>query len=261
MGAIVTDAEPALFGKTPRMSPMLCAALILGSQDKPDRSGEALLKSLFVSAGAVKNVTADIAHTSRENANSAFMADRTTSLWYEQGQKFRIQVASYWGDGRLFIADGKTLAIDPLDDGQPIILRNVGVDFMASSSEFVPKAGVGMMTLYFLMGQRGFDQLVDPNGEIVEVKRRQGHAVLFKSKGNGTVRVFWDKDLPDRIEFDNKPAMEAAYRLNPLWNAPVEDPLNVEDITWRRGAKFDKWVFDTSPGKDRMVTDERNKGS
>jgi hypothetical protein len=110
--------------------------------------------------------------------------------------------------------------------------------------------------LQFLGGQAAFDRLVDMT---VPVKRLADGHLQFKSRANGVVDLWLKGGEPVRLEFDNKPALNAAYRFNPIWNSPVDDPLVREDIIIRRNLRMPRGVFSVIPPKGATVRDERTK--
>lgn len=214
---------------------------------------EVELRQVFKNMGALRNAMIQVAHTSRESKSGTFLYERASSLMYASPNRFRLELNGYWGDTKLFICDGKTLHIDPSDDMQPIVLRPAPADLLASSGELTPKAFGGAMTWELLRGERGYDEVLDPNGEIT----KQGSTIAFKTKSNGRAWMTVENGWPSSIEFDNKAQLQAAYRFNPFWNSPVDDPMTREDIRIHPSARFPKAAFSTAVPKGRLVDDQR----
>lgn len=230
---------------------ILLAALTF--QTLPDRSGEADFRTLLTTLGAIKSAQIGINRSARESKGGAFMTDREAQVWYADGSRYRILECSYWGDSQVLISDGKTAVQDPCDDSQPLVLRNGTNSIGGSSPDFEAKGPWGFALFDLLRGLGAFDQIVAKDGFI----RRMDDRLELQTKTIGTMTIWLKDGLPSRVEYDNRPALEAAYKENPEWNAPVDDPMVREDIVFKMNQKIDSRLLDTTVPKGRVVEDKR----
>lgn len=239
----------------PLLLPIVLASLQSGVN--VDRSAEPKLKSIFEKYGKMRNIRADITKTYRDREDGPFFGDRQLMVWYEGPTTFRVLNSSVWGDGGLYVANGKDMYIDRLDGFQPATLRTFSAKSLREShADF---SGGDATTFFFnlLRGEDGFRSAVSPGGEIKQV----GNAVRFQSKDLGVVTLYPDGDLlVTRIEYDNLPMRNASYRMFPFWGEKPLQPLEREEIRYvSMGRRLPKSMFDTKPPKGVSVTDERKK--
>lgn len=216
-------------------------------------SPEAQLTAAFERMASLRNATVQIAHGWRENALSMFTFERFSFLSLESPNRFRLESNGYWGDAKLFVSDGKTLLVDACDDAIPIVLMKAPENILTASQELEPKPFSGAMTWVMLAGAKGLDRIRDAAVPVTQ----KGDTVSFRSRGNGQVWVTLKDGLPTSIEFDNKAQLKAAYRFNPFWNNPVDDPMTREEITVQSSTKFRKDTFSTKVPMGRKADDGR----
>lgn len=222
---------------------------------QPDRSGEATFRKVLADLGSLKGVGIRVARSIRDTKGGAFQADRQYMVWYQGPTQFRVVVGSYWGDGMTLVADSKVCSQDNGDESQPITLRNVTQSLVENCPDLETKAGYGALFFTLLKGDRAFDQIVAPDGQVKLV----GNTLEVKTRDIGSLRITLIDGRAVGLEYDNRPALEAAYRLNPLWNAPVDDPMVREEWTITTREKMPKGLFDTSVPSGRAIDDRRNK--
>ena len=240
------------------LSPLVAVLTSLSLQSADP--GSAKLRTIFEKYSKMRGLEAVVARSYREKDGGPFFPDRQMTLWYDGPSRFRILGTSVWGDATLYIADGKDLYIDPLDDNRPATIREMGgKTLMTSSGEL--RGGDGVAFVYYLLeGPSSLQRLLAPGSSVKELA---GGALQFQSRDMGTVTVYPNSQkLVERVEYDNLPTAKALYRLVPMWVDRPQQPLQREDMDYVRvGERLPKGLFDTKPPKGRRVTDQRKKKS
>lgn len=180
-------------------------------KQKPDRSAELQLKSVFESMGKIRTARVLIDRSTRSGKFEPFYFDGVTEFSFEQPNKFNVYMTEMWGDGFRAVSDGKTAMIDRLDGISPIQLVNAALDLPSNDASLAPKGSASSPLFYLLMGAKGFDKVVKKDGFIKRVASiGLIGGIEFSSEGFGAVKVYFSENDPKRlvrrIEFDNREA-------------------------------------------------------
>lgn len=227
---------------------------------KPDRTGEAALRQLLTDMGRISRSEITIEKSARSNRSGVMEPDRVITLDYDSPTKFRIVETGVFGDCSMYVSDGKTLLEDPLDDSQKSVLSKAGRSIYASNKALALKGDAVSLVFYFLAGPTAFDSLVASDSPVTV----SANTISFKSKDAGSVKVGYSgtpgKERVTSIEYDNLPYyQERAQRFGGFGRVP-ENPLTVENVTYREHAALDASLFRTTPHDPKNVEDKR-KGS
>ena len=182
---------------------LLIGALLLASQNKAiDRSAEAALRQVFVRAGACHRLHIHCDRTFYEYACGRWDPWSKVDVWLGDGKRFRYaDEDDYNGGGTTAICDGSQLLIDGMSDDSP---AKVG-----ALKERMSDLDTTEPILYFLDGEKGFDQMVDKDRPISFLAAQAGdeRAIRFHYSKIGGIQVFYREgsQFPDRIEQFNAP--------------------------------------------------------
>lgn len=218
-------------------------------------SGEAILDQLLDRYHKLRNVEISISKAGRARKGEALEASIEMILRYVDPKKFHLDVAEYWGGGSRYVSDGVTLLSESVDGGRPIQLRNAA-PLIDSHPELNLHAGNSSVIFAFLKGREMRSKLVAPNIPISAGR----NWIRFASKDFGMMTLTLTDGWIHEIAYDNLPGRMASYVMTPMWNEKPEDPLEIESVTYRFGAKFAKSWFDTKPKPGLPVEDLRKKG-
>ena len=216
--------------------------------------------------GKIRTLQAHIDRTAQESSKEPWFPGGSIDLDYESGKGFRVESCGSWGDGFVYVSDGKTLLSDPLDLTQGVTLKGAKPAVFDNDPSLAMRGGSFSLLYYFLAGAKGFDEAVSKDGEIVGVQGGPNRdAIRFKSTKIGTVTVFFNpKDrhlLVQKIAFDDLENKKEQAKMFAEWGAEMPtDPLDVQQVTYASvNRRLRRNVFSTEPAKGLVVNDQRKK--
>jgi hypothetical protein len=231
---------------------------------KPDRSAEARLREVFREMGKLRSAAFRVDRISREESSLPWMLEGSLQGVVE-GESFWVEATDTWGGGRRLVSDGTTLLVDFLDKGVGVALRDAKPAIYANDESLAMRGEASSPLFYFLAGEKGFEELVAKEGEIVAAPKAPGlEAIRLRTAKLGTLTVFFSTEpklLVRRMEFDNLEWRREQARMWAEWGAvEPRDPLEVHSISylWLE-RRVPKGTFATAPPKGMPVKDERKQ--
>ena len=244
---------------------ILATAASAGFADsKPDRSGESILKEMFVNHAKLQGAHALIWVGRSTAPDLPFLFDRSIELWYGGGKNFRLEQFGNFGGGSRSIYDGKRFQADPLTTGpRTRILLKKSTALMHESD---PTMGFGRAgsspLLAFFDGEEGFKKIVSEESFIRVVEAPQPFKAIEASlAGVGVIRFTYLANDPlklvRKIEYDGVPDWRDSVAKSEKGFITMGSTVNKHEIFYEKiNRKLDGSLFDTTPPKGFAVTEE-----
>lgn len=145
--------------------------------------------------------------------------------------------------------------VDPLSQYESVLLRRPMAYDDFAPQFFKPEAYAGSLMAQYLR-KGAYEAIVDST---VPVTKSRASTLRFKSRANGFVELTYGQDGISKLVYDNKPTLQAAYRFNPLWNPPVNEPMTQEIVSYEPRPSVGRDYLSTLVPKGLPVIDERGQ--
>lgn len=237
------------------------ANLALGQEPvaKVDRSGEKVLDQLaghYAKFGAVR---LSINAAAQDRPDGPFYADSQIDVAWDGKAQYRIEQMDMWGDGGLWISDGRTLLQDSLELGGTVTLLDAIKSSPLADARFSPGNPQGSMLFSFFHGRKAVDALLKKNSKIVAGQAKNGYdSLVVESIRLGEVTIYYapKTKLIDRFEYKARPSFD--QQMDGI--RPVGAALSCQEITYNQiGGRISAKLFSTTPPDGMDVLDRRSK--
>ncbi|HRF60501.1 MAG TPA: hypothetical protein PLH94_11400 [Fimbriimonadaceae bacterium] len=218
-----------------------------------DRSGEPALKALLAVYGTKRDFSVLLIRGTRDSGIAAYAMESTIELRYFQPGTFRVEANTIWSDGRVFVADGASLLLDPLYADAPLELRDLKPGVVPNDRSLGP-GGDAFSPFYWLLdGEAGIERWAEP-GAFIRIGRLGAfrHVIQSSSRSLGTIWITV-RDLESgpevtSIAWDGTMRPTTPFTLTPTGAATVDYVAPLGDSGKR---------FSTAPEPGIAVNDRR----
>lgn len=169
----------------------LGAALLAIPIQDADRSGEAELREMV---GAVGRASAVRIAISRRRVEEGITYPEDSSFWvdYVQPGVFKILNNGVFGDGELWVSDGKKIMRDRME-GNTVEIGDAPASFLAPRSPLQLAQGMPLVCA-LLDGEPGYGALVAKTGPVTSSREGSVVSFSFPVAGGGKARVVARKE-------------------------------------------------------------------
>lgn len=231
---------------------------------KVDRSGEPALIKLMDSLSKRKLAHYSISTFSRNSEEDMYFEGNHFDVVFGGPKRVRITASSMWGDGRIYISDGKTLLLDYLDISQGVLLKDVGKSLMASDPDLDVKGSYGLVTTMLFQGPEAIEKVASKASSIIYYSTGGPSIISIQNSEFGNLKIFYRETKSGpvviRCEYDNWDYKQTQHEKYPEWvDAPEKGTMDVEVCRFDSKKKVAKNAFSTLPAKNLTIRDERKK--
>lgn len=232
---------------------------------KVDRSGEPALIKLMNALSIQKSAHYYISTFSCNSEKDMYFEGNQFDVLFGGPKRVRITASNMWGDGRIYISDGKSLLLDYLDASQGLVLKDIGKTLMASDTDLDVKGSYGLVTTMLFQGPEALEKVAtkaspitfsstDGISKISIQKSDFGNlSIVFRETKSGPILI--------RCEYDNWDYKQSQHEKYPEWvDAPEKGTMDVEICRLDTKRKTVKNAFAPLPPKNLTIRDERKKG-
>ncbi len=229
---------------------------------KVDRSGEPALIKLMNALSIQKSAHYYISTFSCNSEKDMYFEGNQFDVVFGGPKRVRITASNMWGDGRMYVSDGKSLLIDYFDISQGVLLKDIGKSLMASDADLDAKGSYGLVTTMLFQGPEALEKVATKASAITSSSNSGISIISIQKSEFGNLNIVFRETRSGpvlvRCEYDNWDYKVSQHEKYPDWvDAPEKGTMDVEICRLDTKRKTVKNAFAPLPPKNLTIRDER----